>query len=182
LEGIDPYDLQDLVAALLEAMGYHVSWISPRGKDGGLDIVEHSDPLGTTAPRIKVQVKRRKDSIGVEELRSFLALINDDDVGIFITKSKPVARERILRRPKSWCADMSLARGGARVGRDADSRGNTGLCKRKVAGCPWSTWRSFLVRREGRRQHTEGVERGDAACARRFWERALTSPRAQSIR
>lgn len=85
LEGIDPYALQDLVAALLEAMGYHVSWISPRGKDGGLDIVAHSDPLGTTAPRIKVQVKRRKDSIGVDELRSFLALINDDDVGIFIT-------------------------------------------------------------------------------------------------
>jgi restriction system protein len=85
LEKIDPYDLQDLVAALLEAMGYHVNWVSPRGKDGGLDIVAYSDPLGTKPPRIKVQVKRRKDSIGVEELRSFLALINEEDVGIFVT-------------------------------------------------------------------------------------------------
>ncbi|HEX5337337.1 MAG TPA: winged helix-turn-helix domain-containing protein, partial [Gallionella sp.] len=34
LENIDPYVLQDLVAALLEAMGYHVNWISPPGKDG----------------------------------------------------------------------------------------------------------------------------------------------------
>lgn len=85
LENIDPYDLQDLVAALLEAMGYYVSWISPPGKDGGLDIVAHTDPLGTKPPRIKVQVKRRKDNIGVEELRSFLALINEEDVGIYVT-------------------------------------------------------------------------------------------------
>lgn len=85
LENIDPYLLQDMVAALLEAMGYHVNWVSPPGKDAGLDIVAYSDPLGTKPPRIKVQVKRRKDSIGVEELRSFLALINEDDVGIFVT-------------------------------------------------------------------------------------------------
>lgn len=85
LENIDPYILQDLVAALLEAMSYHVNWVSPPGKDGGLDIVAYSDPLGTTPPRIKVQVKRRKDAIRVDELRSFLALINEDDVGIFVT-------------------------------------------------------------------------------------------------
>jgi len=85
LENIDPYDLQELVASLLAAMGYHVNWVSPRGKDAGLDIVAYTDPLGTKPPRIKVQVKRRKDSIGVEELRSFLALINEDDVGIFVT-------------------------------------------------------------------------------------------------
>lgn len=85
LENIDPYDLQDLVASLLEAMGYHVNWVSPRGKDAGLDIVAYSDPLGTKPPRIKVQVKRRKDSIGVEELRSFLALISEEDVGIYVT-------------------------------------------------------------------------------------------------
>ena len=85
LENIDPYDLQNLVAALLEAMGYHVSWISPRGKDAGLDIVAFVDPLGTKPPRIKVQVKRRKDTIGVEELRSFISLVNEDDVGIFVT-------------------------------------------------------------------------------------------------
>lgn len=85
LEGIAPYDLQELVAALLEAMGYHVSWIAPPGKDGGVDILAWTDPLGTKPPRIKVQVKRRKDNIKVDELRSFLALVNEDDVGIFVT-------------------------------------------------------------------------------------------------
>lgn len=85
LTDIDPYDFQELVAALLEAMGYHVSWVSPPGKDGGIDILAFNDPLGTVPPRIKVQVKRRKDNIAVEEIRSFLALINNDDVGIFVT-------------------------------------------------------------------------------------------------
>lgn len=85
LEVIDPYDLQDLTAVLLEGMGYHVHWVSPPGKDGGIDILAWTDPLGTKPPRIKVQVKRRKESIRVDELRSFLALINEDDVGIFVT-------------------------------------------------------------------------------------------------
>ncbi|MDH5328163.1 MAG: Mrr restriction system protein [Gammaproteobacteria bacterium] len=101
---IDPYDLQDLVAALLEAMGYHVSWVSPPGKDGGIDILAFNDPLGTVPPRIKVQVKRRKDNIPVEEMRAFLALINNDDVGIFVTtggftkEAENIARSQETRK------------------------------------------------------------------------------------
>lgn len=98
LESIDPYRLQDLVAALLEAMGYYVSWISPPGKDAGLDIVAHTDPLGTKPPRIKVQVKRRKDNVGVEELRAFLALINEDDVGIYVTTGNYSKEASVLAR------------------------------------------------------------------------------------
>ena len=98
LEEIDPYDFQDLVAALLEAMNYHVAWTSPPGKDGGVDILAWNDPLGTKPPRIKVQVKRRKDSIAVEELRAFLALVNDDDVGIFVTTGGFTKDSEILAR------------------------------------------------------------------------------------
>lgn len=58
LKSMNPYDFQDLVADLLRAMSYHVSWVSPPGKDGGLDILAWPDALGTTPPRIKVQVKR----------------------------------------------------------------------------------------------------------------------------
>jgi hypothetical protein len=38
---MNPYDLQQLVADLLKAMGYYPSWISPPGRDGGLDIIAH---------------------------------------------------------------------------------------------------------------------------------------------
>jgi len=33
---MNPYELQQLVADLLKAMGYYPSWISPPGRDGGL--------------------------------------------------------------------------------------------------------------------------------------------------
>lgn len=35
LQKINPYDFQNLVASLLRAMGYHVSWVAPPGQDGG---------------------------------------------------------------------------------------------------------------------------------------------------
>ena len=84
LRNIQPYELQALVAALLKAMDYHVSWVSPPGPDKGIDILAYTDPLGTKNPRIKVQVKRRSDAINVDGLRSFLALLGDQDVGIFV--------------------------------------------------------------------------------------------------
>ncbi|WP_447987284.1 restriction endonuclease [Nitrospira sp. Nam74] len=46
LEKMPPYEFQDLVAALLKAMGYHIAWIAPPGKDGGVDILAQNDPLG----------------------------------------------------------------------------------------------------------------------------------------
>jgi restriction system protein len=83
-QSMDPYDFQDLVANLLEAMRYHVSWIAPRGKDYGVDIIAYTDPLGATNPRIKVQVKRKEGSTSVAELRSFLSVLGTDDLGIFV--------------------------------------------------------------------------------------------------
>lgn len=81
------YEFQDLVAALLRAMKYHTPFISPKGKDGGLDIVAYNDPLGATSPRLKVQVKHRPDaSVPVDDIRSLTGLLNKDgDIGLFVT-------------------------------------------------------------------------------------------------
>ncbi|WP_114356552.1 MULTISPECIES: restriction endonuclease [Rhodopseudomonas] len=84
LSSINPYELQQLVADLLKAMGYYPSWVSPPGPDGGLDIVAHPDPLGTRPPRIKVQVKRNAQAVDESGLRAFLALVNEDDAGLFV--------------------------------------------------------------------------------------------------
>jgi restriction system protein len=86
LTTMPPYDFQRLVAALLKAMGYYVDWIAPPGPDGGIDLIAHTDPLGTTGPRIKVQVKRRDtEKVSAESLRSFMAVLGDQDVGIYIS-------------------------------------------------------------------------------------------------
>lgn len=84
IAAMPPYEFQELVADLLKAMSYHVSWTAPPGKDGGVDIIAYTDPLGTQTPRIKVQVKRQKNSVDLPGLRSFLANVNDGDVGIYV--------------------------------------------------------------------------------------------------
>lgn len=87
LRSKNAYEFQDMVAALLRAMEYHTPFISPKGKDGGLDIVAYNDPLGATAPRLKVQVKHRPDSsVPVDDIRSLTGLLNKDgDIGLFVT-------------------------------------------------------------------------------------------------
>jgi len=81
------YEFQDMVAALLRAMNYHTPFISPKGKDGGLDIVAYNDPLGATSPRLKVQVKHRPEAtVPVDDIRSLTGLLNKDgDIGLFVT-------------------------------------------------------------------------------------------------
>jgi restriction system protein len=86
LSRMPPYDFQDLVAALLKAMGYHVLWIAPPGPDRGVDMIAHNDPLGATSPRIKVQVKRRPESkTGREGVSAFAGTLGGTDVGIYVS-------------------------------------------------------------------------------------------------
>lgn len=86
LRGINPYEFQDLVADLLKAMGYYIYWVAPPGKDGGIDIIAYSDPLGAHGPRVKVQVKHKPDSsITVEPVRAFMSVIGTDEIGLFVS-------------------------------------------------------------------------------------------------
>lgn len=84
LSVMPPYDFQELVGGLLRGMGYYVSHIAPPGRDGGTDITAHVDPLGIQGARIKVQVKRRADKADVDSIRSFMAVLGSDDVGIYV--------------------------------------------------------------------------------------------------
>jgi restriction system protein len=82
----NPYEFQDLVAALLRGMGYFTPFVAPKGKDGGVDIIAYKDPLGTTAPRIQVQIKHReKTATSVKEIRELMGLLKNNDVGIFVS-------------------------------------------------------------------------------------------------
>jgi len=86
----NPYEFQDMVAALLRAMGYYIPHIAKRGKDGGIDIIAYSDPLGTKEPRIKVQVKHRPDAaISVDDIRQLTGVLSKNgDVGLFVTSGR----------------------------------------------------------------------------------------------
>jgi restriction system protein len=84
LRVMDPYDFQDLVAGLLRGMGYFVEWISPPGKDRGIDIVALSDPVGSNGPRIKIQIKRQEEKANAPTLRAFYSVLHEGDIGVFV--------------------------------------------------------------------------------------------------
>ena len=85
LKAMNPYEFQFLVADLLTAMGYYVSWVSPPGKDDGIDIIAFADPLGMRPPRIKVQVKRYDKPVVVGDIAAFMGNLGAEEVGLFVS-------------------------------------------------------------------------------------------------
>ncbi len=82
----NPYEFQDMVAAVLRAMGYYTPFIAPKGRDGGVDVIAYIDALGAKTPRIKVQVKHRPDDcIPAKDIRSLLGILRDGDIALFVT-------------------------------------------------------------------------------------------------
>lgn len=112
LGGMPPYDFQDLVAALLKAMGYHVLWIAPPGPDRGIDMIAYNDPLGTSSPRIKVQVKRQPETkTDAHALRAFIGTLGANDVGIYVSAGGFTSEaEREARSEQRQLTLINLAR------------------------------------------------------------------------
>ena len=76
--------MQELVAGLLRAMGYKTR-ISPAGPDRGRDIIASPDGFGFQPPRIIVEVKHRKGSMGAPEVRSFVGGLRQNDNGLYVS-------------------------------------------------------------------------------------------------
>lgn len=83
IKEINPYEFQDLCAALLRSMGYYTPFIAPKGKDGGIDIVAYENAAGV-GQRIIAQVKHMPTTaIDVTVVRNLAALLKKDgDTGI----------------------------------------------------------------------------------------------------
>lgn len=88
VESMDPFEFQNLVAALFRGMGYYVREVSPQNTpDGGIDVIAYQggDVLGANTPRIKAQVKRQQSKTGKPELQKLLGAMTDGDIGVFIS-------------------------------------------------------------------------------------------------
>ena len=82
---LDPYELQDLVAGVLRAMGYKTR-VSARGADRGVDIMASPDGFGFEQPRIIVECKHRtRTAMGAQEIRTFLGGRHKDDKGLYVS-------------------------------------------------------------------------------------------------
>ena len=89
MEQRTPYEFQDLVAALLRAMGYYTPFVAPKGKDGGVDVIAYSDPLGAKQPILKVQVKHYNinNPVGVEVIHNIIG-VSKGDVPVVVTSGR----------------------------------------------------------------------------------------------
>lgn len=106
------YDFQRLVAELLTAMGYHVPFIAPPGQDGGIDIIAYKDPLGTTTPRIRAQVKHREQKVTVKEVRELEGVLRKEgDIGLIVSSGGFTSEvEREIRASAKHIETMDLSR------------------------------------------------------------------------
>lgn len=81
---LDWDQMQELVAGLLRAMGYRTR-VSAHGSDLGKDIIASPDAFGFQDPRIFVEVKHRKGTMGAPEIRNFLGGRGDGDKGLYVS-------------------------------------------------------------------------------------------------
>jgi restriction system protein len=112
INDLGPYDFQKLVAELLIGMGYHVPFVAPPGRDGGIDLVAYKDPLGINPPRIKVQVKHREQKLSVKEVRELEGLLRKDgDIGLIVSSGGFTSEvEREIRASSKHIETMDMDR------------------------------------------------------------------------
>ncbi|PMC35501.1 restriction endonuclease [Bacillus sp. UMB0899] len=84
VDKLDPWQMQELVGGLLRAMEYNVQ-VSPKGPDGGVDVLAYKDAFGFEKPIIKVQVKHRKSSAGAPEIQQLLGANPIDANSLFVS-------------------------------------------------------------------------------------------------
>lgn len=78
-------EMQDLVAALLRALGYKTK-ISPKGPDRGKDIIASPDGLGLEDPCIYVEVKHRPNQrMEAPDIRNFIGGMRSYRKGIYVS-------------------------------------------------------------------------------------------------
>lgn len=112
INNLGPYDFQRLVSELLHAMGHHVPHLAAPGPDGGVDILAYRDPLGTTAPRIKVQVKDRDQKVAAKDVRELEGLLRKEgDIGLMVSSGGFTSEaEREIRSSNKHIETMNLER------------------------------------------------------------------------
>lgn len=110
-ERFPAHGLSRLVEAILRAQGM-TTFVAPDGKDGGIDVLAGSGPLGMDSPRICVQVKFTKDASSamvVRELEGVMGRIRADQALLVswsgVTRDAELEMRREFFRVRVWDAD-----------------------------------------------------------------------------
>lgn len=78
------HEFEGVVGDVLKAMGFAVQGHG-RGPDKGIDLVATPDPLGFGEPRLKVQVKRQRGTMGRPEVQRLAGTLRSGEKGLFVS-------------------------------------------------------------------------------------------------
>lgn len=84
LANMDPFVFEELVAAVLRAMGYHAKKTRD-SRDKGVDVVAAPDSLEFESPYIKAQVKRVQAKVGSPEVQALAGALSSGERGLFVS-------------------------------------------------------------------------------------------------
>lgn len=84
-----PYQsFRGLIEHLIQAMGYHITWMAPLHKQRGtIDMLVFPDPLGMQQPRMVVHIQQAEQAMTVESLTGSLAAVGGNDVLLLVSKA-----------------------------------------------------------------------------------------------
>lgn len=84
LSQLNGYQFEELVAHIMECMGY-TARVTPKSGDGGVDVIAHMDALGFQPPIVKIQCKRSTAQHGSAEVNQLLGTLGEGEFGLFIS-------------------------------------------------------------------------------------------------
>lgn len=97
IRGKNTMEIRRLIAVLLEAMQYHITWVAPPQKNHGLiDIVANLDPIGAKTWRVLVQVRHTGQPVTAEGAKSFFSILGPGDFGLLFSTGGFTAEVRDL--------------------------------------------------------------------------------------
>ncbi|SHF31541.1 Type III restriction enzyme, res subunit [Loktanella atrilutea] len=101
MAGLTGYQFEELVAHVMECMGY-TARVTPRSGDGGVDVIAHMNALGFQPPIVKIQCKRTTGQHSNAEVNQLLGMLGDGEFGLFVTLGSfsRAASELERSRPK----------------------------------------------------------------------------------
>lgn len=86
LQGRKNFDLKSMMAHLLRACDYHVTWTSPpEDNSNPIDLIAWMDPIGVKQPRILVHVIHKGQAMTVEGVKTFSSLLSPNDFGLIFS-------------------------------------------------------------------------------------------------
>lgn len=93
------FRMEPFIADLFRAMGYRAR-ATRAVKDEGVDVIAHRDELGIEPPILKIQVKSTGSNISADSVKAFYAMVQERDVGIFVSIGNFTAPAREFARTK----------------------------------------------------------------------------------